>query len=181
MATTLLSSGDETGWNFSISCSLYSFLFFSLFVWHKIRSHSIRSVPSCFLTLKSFLVGFILLFFFLAVVKFTTASVKAIAHWVQNFCTLKNKYDLTLCQSRLHTASETFVRHKKIGSVSIFCVFASIACILIGKDEEYEKTEKRTWKFRTRCAMTLKLQTNCKNESAMLARWVRQKSGRYSH
>ncbi len=30
------------------------------------------------------------------------------------FGTLKNKYDLTLCQSRLHIASETFVGHKKI-------------------------------------------------------------------
>ncbi len=27
---------------------------------------------------------------------------------------LKYKYDLTLCQSRLHTASDTFVRHQKI-------------------------------------------------------------------
>ncbi len=33
---------------------------------------------------------------------------------VLNFRTLKNKYDLTLCQSRLHTASETFISHKKI-------------------------------------------------------------------
>ncbi len=30
-----------------------------------------------------------------------------------------DKYDLTLCQSRLHTASETFVRQKKIGSGSM--------------------------------------------------------------
>ncbi len=30
--------------------------------------------------------------------------------FVQIFCTLKNKYDLVLCQSRLHTASETFGR-----------------------------------------------------------------------
>ncbi len=30
---------------------------------------------------------------------------------VQHFCTLKNRYDLTSCQSRLH---ETFVLHKKI-------------------------------------------------------------------
>ncbi len=53
---------------------------------------------------------------------------------------LKNKYDLALCQSRLHTASKTFVRHKKkIGTGSIFCVFASVACILKGEDEEYEK------------------------------------------
>ncbi len=70
-----------------------------------------------------------------------------------------------LCQSRLHTASETFVRQKKIGSGSIFCVFASVACILIGKDGEYEKTEKRTRKFQTQCAMAFSLAhysfTNC--------------------
>ncbi len=42
-----------------------------------------------------------------------TTRIKAIAHRVRNFRRLKNKYDLTLCQSRLHTASETFVRHKK--------------------------------------------------------------------
>ncbi len=62
--------------------------------------------------------------------------------FVRNFRTLKNKYDLTLCQSRLHTASKTFFRQKKIGSGSIFCVFASVACILIGKDGEYEKNGK---------------------------------------
>ncbi len=72
------------------------------------------------------------------VIKYDKNSrVKDIA--VRNFRTLKNKYDLTLCQSRLHTAAETFVRHKKIGSGSIFCVFTSVACILIGKDEEYGK------------------------------------------
>ncbi len=69
-----------------------------------------------------------------------------------NVRTLKNKYDLTLCQSRLHTASETFVHQKKFGSGSIFCVFASVACILIGKDEEYEKRKR---KFRNQCAMAL--------------------------
>ncbi len=42
------------------------------------------------------------------------ATFKVIANWVRNFCTLKNKHNLTLCQSRLHTASETFVRHKQI-------------------------------------------------------------------
>ncbi len=42
-----------------------------------------------------------------------------------------------LCQSRLHTASKTFIRHKKLGSASIFCIFISIASILIGKDDEY--------------------------------------------
>ncbi len=45
-----------------------------------------------------------------------------------------------LCQSRLHTASENFIRHKKkLGSGSIFCVFVSVASILIGKDDKYEK------------------------------------------
>ncbi len=63
--------------------------------------------------------------------------------FVQNFHTLKNKYDLTLCQSRLHTASETFVRPKKFVSGLIFCIFASVACILIGKDGEYEKTHAK--------------------------------------
>ncbi len=31
---------------------------------------------------------------------------------VRNFHKLKTKYDLKLCQSRLHTASKTFVSHK---------------------------------------------------------------------
>ncbi len=35
------------------------------------------------------------------------SNVKVSAHWVRHFCMLKNKYDFTLCQSRLHTASET--------------------------------------------------------------------------
>ncbi len=34
---------------------------------------------------------------------------------IWNFHTLKNKYDLMLCQSHLHTASETFVHHKTFG------------------------------------------------------------------
>ncbi len=38
----------------------------------------------------------------------------------------------------LHTASETGARQKKrkkAGSVSIFCVYESVACILIGRVE----------------------------------------------
>ncbi len=69
---------------------------------------------------------------------------------------LKNKYDLTLCQSRLHTASETFVRQTKIRISFDFLRFHNIACILIGRDGEYEnKTEKRMLKFHNSCAMTL--------------------------
>ncbi len=37
------------------------------------------------------------------------STVKTIAHRVRNIRTLKNKYDLTLCQSHLHTAAKTFV------------------------------------------------------------------------
>ncbi len=40
-----------------------------------------------------------------------------------------------LSQSHLHTDTETFVRQKKFGSGLIFYVFASVAFILIGKDE----------------------------------------------
>ncbi len=36
-------------------------------------------------------------------------SLKDLATFVWNFRMLKNKYDLVLCQSRLHTASKTFV------------------------------------------------------------------------
>ncbi len=84
-------------------------------------------------------------------------ALKVSAHWVRNFRTLKNKYDLMLCQSRLHTASETFVRQKKFGSGSIFCVFASVACILDRKGWRIRKTEKRMRKFRTPCAMAFTL------------------------
>ncbi len=50
-------------------------------------------------------------------------SLKVIAHRAI-FGTLKNKYNLTLCQSCLHTASKIFVRHKKnwIG-LTFFSVF----------------------------------------------------------
>ncbi len=59
--------------------------------------------------------------------------IKAIVNWVWNFRTLKNKYNLTLCQSRLHTASETFVRHKKKSDrVLFFAFFGSVASILRG-------------------------------------------------
>ncbi len=45
-------------------------------------------------------------------------------HTVWNFRTVKNKYDLTLCQSRLHTASETVVRHKKNSDQVRFSAFS---------------------------------------------------------
>ncbi len=51
-------------------------------------------------------------------------TVKVLAHW--GFCTLENKYDLMSCQSCLHTASKTFVRHKKIqirhDFLNFFCI-----------------------------------------------------------
>ncbi len=52
---------------------------------------------------------------------------------------------------------------KKFGSGSIFCVFASVTSILIGKDDEYEKkTENRIRKFQTQCAMALTLDNQIK-------------------
>ncbi len=42
---------------------------------------------------------------------------------VRKFCTLKNKYDLMLCQSRLHTVSKTLVRHKEILGQDQFSAF----------------------------------------------------------
>ncbi len=58
---------------------------------------------------------------------------------VRNSRKLKNKYDLTLCQSRLHTASETFVRHNFLDQVRFSAFFASVASILIGKEDEKKK------------------------------------------
>lgn len=63
--------------------------------------------------------------------------------WVWNFRQLKNKYGLMLCQSHLNTASETFVRQKENRIRLNFCVFASVAWILIGKDGGYGKTEAK--------------------------------------
>ncbi len=79
---------------------------------------------------------------------------------VQNFCTLKNKYGLMLSIT-LHTASETF------DSGSIFCVFTSVASILIGKDDEYEK------KIQTPCArtFTLFLMKLTKNKHNVIIGW----------
>ncbi len=81
-----------------------------------------------------------------------------------NFCTLKIKYNLMLCQSRLHTASETFFRSKKIGTRFDFLCFR-IRSILIRKDDEYENTQKRVWNFRTHCARTLRKTCFFKNLS----------------
>ncbi len=69
---------------------------------------------------------------------YRAALLQVIAHWVRNFSHIKKKkYYLTLCPSHLHTASVT-ICHKKFGSGSIFCVFASLASILIGNNDEYE-------------------------------------------
>ncbi len=68
------------------------------------------------------------------------AIVKVIAHWVliliRNVRTFKNKYDLALCQSRLHTTSEIFVRQKSLGL----------------------RTRKNAWSHRTQ---TLRINKTC--------------------
>ncbi len=73
-----------------------------------------------------------------------------------------------LCQSRLHTAFETFVHQKEFGSGSIFCVFASVACILIGKDGEYEKNEKRMRNFGLSVQLPLDFSSGCLNFAVTL-------------
>ncbi len=50
-----------------------------------------------------------------------------------------------LCQSHLHIASKTLVCYQKNGPGLIFCAIASVASILIGKDDEYEKKEINTY------------------------------------
>lgn len=45
---------------------------------------------------------------------------------------LKNKYDLKLCQSHLHTVFENFVHHKKLYQVGFSKFFTSVASILRG-------------------------------------------------
>ncbi len=55
-------------------------------------------------------------------------SIKAIKLLVQNlrpnFSQVKNKYDFKLCHSRFHTASKTFVRHKKYLDQDRFSAFS---------------------------------------------------------
>ncbi len=83
---------------------------------------------------------------------------KVIAHRVRNFRTLKIKYDLTLCQSRLHTASETLVRQKKIRIRFDFLRFR-IRNMHFGR-KGWGIRKKRTRKFRTQCAMTFSVVPN---------------------
>ncbi len=64
---------------------------------------------------------------FILIMNLYTEVLKVIAHWVRHFQTLKNKYDVMLCQSRLHIASETFVHQNKFGPGLIFSVFVSVA------------------------------------------------------
>ncbi len=75
--------------------------------------------------------------------------------FVPKFLHVKNKYDHVVSITFAHCL-RNFRPSKKFGSGSIFCVFASVACILIGKDGEYEKKEKRMRKFQTQCAMALR-------------------------
>ncbi len=67
-----------------------------------------------------------------------------------------------------------FCPSKKIRIRFIFCVFASVACILIGKDGEYEKTEKKHEKIWTQCAMAFSLQLilNRLQQTCMIQRAV---------
>ncbi len=83
----------------------------------------------------------------------------------------------------LHTASETFARQlkkKQIGPGSIFCVFASVARILIGKDDEYEK---RICNICNQCARTFteQLTSNTVSAQIFLALWTLNNKKIYFH
>ncbi len=83
-------------------------------------------------------------------------GVKVIAHGVRNFCMLKKLiWPLIVSITFAHCLRSFCPSKIKFGSGSIFCVFAPVACILIEKDEEYERMEKRMREFLTLCAMTL--------------------------
>ncbi len=69
---------------------------------------------------------------------------------IAHYCTLstklllvKNKYDLTFCQSRLHTASETFVRHNKIwiGFDFFTSVERILRCVLTVQSHQTSKRQ----------------------------------------
>ncbi len=70
---------------------------------------------------------------------------------LKGLCTLKNKYDLTFCQSRLHTASN----FRMLKKIRIRFDFLIRSMHFDRKGWEYEKTEKRMRKFWTQCAKAL--------------------------
>ncbi len=80
-------------------------------------------------------------------------TLKVSAHWVRNFHTLKNKYDLKLCQSRLHTASETFIRQNNSDQVRFSAFSHPLHCMR---------------KFRTQCAMALRMKIHFSHVICML-------------
>ncbi len=73
--------------------------------------------------------------------KIDTCNLKTIAHWVRNYHSLKNKCELTLCQSRLHTASETFVRHKK-NYIEFFASVVSVFRCFDNSEPPYKRIPK---------------------------------------
>ncbi len=66
-------------------------------------------------------------------------------------------------------ASETFFRHKKFGSGSIFCIFAYVAFILIGKAKENGKTHAN---ISDSVCNVLNLKINRETENYILLMWV---------
>ncbi len=95
-------------------------------------------------------------------------------HRVWNFRSLKTKYDLTLCQSRLHTASETSKKY----SDQVFD-FLHFRMHFDRKEWGIRKNWKKSMrKFQTRCAMTFTLKSGTRfkpylwNQGSMCIRQV---------
>ncbi len=94
-------------------------------------------------------------------------------HTAQSEISVQNKYELTLCQSRFHTASETFVHHKTIRIGFNFLHFCIHSKHFDRKGWRIRKN--RIWKFRTQCASTfssLTFSSVCVKHK-VLAHWVR--------
>ncbi len=68
-------------------------------------------------------------------------------NFVRNFHTLKNKYNLTLCQSRLHTASEIFVHHKTIRIRFDFSVASILRGVLTVQSHRTSERQNPEWRL----------------------------------
>ncbi len=77
-------------------------------------------------------------------------------HLFLHFLRKKNKYDLMLCQSRLHTASETFIRNKEIRIRFDFLRFR-IRCIY------FDRKGRQIWKNESKKTHMIISDSMCKD------------------
>ncbi len=105
---------------------------------------------------------YIYIYIYIYSLKFSHFTIRAIAHWVPNlhpkFSHVKKINTTSRCVNHFYTLPPKLLSVIKFfGSGLIFCVSTSVVCLLIGKDDEYEKIEKCMRKFRTQCARTFRM------------------------